>query len=105
MIKSYKKSEIPEGAKFVEIVKITSDEVLGLVSNEDSPNTIMTTDYEVPAFILEGDIFLYADFIIQPCAAKIAPVDSPVWDDPLFKRTYCQNDLLLIRKICGALES
>lgn len=87
MLKKYNKSEIPDGEKYVEIVKVTGGEVLGLVSNEDSPNAIMTTDYEVPPSILEGDIFLYTDFYIQSCAAKIAPIDSVVWDDPLFKRS------------------
>jgi hypothetical protein len=96
MLKKYSKSEIPEGEKYVEIVKVKSGEVLGLVSNEDSPNTIMTIDYKVPTSLLEGDIFLYTDFHIQPCAAKIAPVDSTVWNAPFFKRSHNRNDLLLI---------
>lgn len=105
MLKKYNKSEIPEGRKYVEIVKVTSGEVLGLVSNEDSPNAIMTTDYEVPTSILEGDIFLYTDFHVQSFAAKIAPVDSVVWDDLLFKSSYNRYDLLLIPNLYNKVKT
>jgi len=96
MINRYKKSEIPEGEKYVEIVKVTQEEVLGLVSGHIAPSMIMTTAYEIPNIIAEGDIFLHKDFLIQSAAAKMAPIDSLNWDNPLFKRGYQHNDLLLV---------
>ncbi len=96
MIKRYKKSEIPEGEKSVEIVKVTNEEVFGLVSGSITPNVIMTTEYEVPCCMSKGDFFLYKDFRIQSSAAKMAPIESLSWGNPLFKRSYQHHDLLLV---------
>lgn len=98
MLKKVVKSELKTWVKTVEIVEITENEVMGLISGCSGTTPVMTTEYEKPEGIELGDIYLYDDFRHQPPMASIAHPDSPLWNDPNFARQEQHSGVLLIRR-------
>lgn len=82
MLKKVDKSKLEPWVKTVEVVEVTDEHVLGLMSDCVGTTPIMTEDYEKPVGLEVGDVYLYKNFRLQPPAAPVAPADSPFWNDP-----------------------
>lgn len=96
MLKKQNQANLTKWEKTVTIVEVTDESVKGLVTGNDKPSTIMTFDYEVPDFMVVGDIYLYKDFKRRAPAAPMAPVDSSFWNDRKNFTFEPHQELLLI---------